>query len=174
MFMFLQVCVPAAAETAVGPALAWVPGTFEWVIIGVVALVVFGPKKLPQIGQAVGKSLREFKQAADGIKDEFNEAAKTADKKTKPTSEGGYRSPYEGSPETHPDHTVDPYYQQGNAGTPEDQSEQHVDGDNTGDESPAQYPQPDMMTSVDRQIAEDEAASAAAAKDAVTAEPRKD
>lgn len=39
-------------------------GIPELVLILVIALVVFGPGKLPEIGRAVGKSLREFRSAS--------------------------------------------------------------------------------------------------------------
>ena len=39
-------------------------GIPELVLILVIALVVFGPGKLPEIGKAVGKSLREFRSAS--------------------------------------------------------------------------------------------------------------
>ena len=39
-------------------------GVPELIIILVIALVVFGPGKLPDIGKAVGKSIREFRSAA--------------------------------------------------------------------------------------------------------------
>jgi sec-independent protein translocase protein TatA len=41
-----------------------VPGL---ILILVIALVVFGPSKLPEIGKAVGSSLREFKKATKDI-----------------------------------------------------------------------------------------------------------
>lgn len=34
----------------------------EVVIIGIAALVIFGPKKIPEMGSALGKTLRGFKQ----------------------------------------------------------------------------------------------------------------
>ena len=40
-------------------------GVPELVLILVIALVVFGPGKLPEIGKAVGKSLREFLSASN-------------------------------------------------------------------------------------------------------------
>lgn len=40
-------------------------GVPELVLILVIALVVFGPGKLPEIGKAVGKSLREFRSASN-------------------------------------------------------------------------------------------------------------
>ena len=49
-------------------------GTQELIIILVLVLVIFGAGKLPQVGSALGKGLRNFK---DGIKDEDDEAKKT-------------------------------------------------------------------------------------------------
>ncbi len=43
-------------------------GIPELLLILVIALVCFGPKKLPEIGQACGKGLREFKDAVTGVK----------------------------------------------------------------------------------------------------------
>ena len=40
-------------------------GVPELVIIGIVALLVFGPKKIPEIGSALGKTLRGFKEEMD-------------------------------------------------------------------------------------------------------------
>lgn len=39
-------------------------------LIFVIALIVFGPKKLPELGRAVGTTLREFKNSTKGIIDE--------------------------------------------------------------------------------------------------------
>ncbi|WP_017379539.1 twin-arginine translocase TatA/TatE family subunit [Paenisporosarcina sp. TG-14] len=46
------------------------PGPLSFIIIGVVALLVFGPKKLPELGKAFGSSLREFKNATKGLVDD--------------------------------------------------------------------------------------------------------
>jgi len=40
------------------------------ILILVVALIIFGPSKLPEIGKAAGNSLKEFKNATKGIVDE--------------------------------------------------------------------------------------------------------
>ncbi|GGL54095.1 twin-arginine translocase TatA/TatE family subunit [Sporolactobacillus putidus] len=37
------------------------------ILILVVALIIFGPSKLPEIGRAFGKSLKEFKNATQGL-----------------------------------------------------------------------------------------------------------
>lgn len=39
-------------------------GATELIIILVLALVIFGPGKLPEVGKAVGRSIREFKRAS--------------------------------------------------------------------------------------------------------------
>ena len=43
-------------------------GTTELLVIAVVALVLFGPRKLPEIGRTVGKAIGEFKRASDDFK----------------------------------------------------------------------------------------------------------
>ncbi|OEH92819.1 twin-arginine translocase TatA/TatE family subunit [Bacillus solimangrovi] len=40
------------------------------ILILVIALVIFGPSKLPEIGKAFGNSLREFKNATNGLMDD--------------------------------------------------------------------------------------------------------
>jgi len=48
-------------------------GLPEMIFIMVIALLVFGPKKLPEIGRTIGKAIREFKKSTDEIKDKFEE-----------------------------------------------------------------------------------------------------
>jgi TatA/E family protein of Tat protein translocase len=43
-------------------------GTTELMVIALVALIIFGPRKLPQIGRTLGRSLAEFKRASDDFK----------------------------------------------------------------------------------------------------------
>ncbi|SER11852.1 sec-independent protein translocase protein TatA [Gracilibacillus ureilyticus] len=43
------------------------------ILILVIALVIFGPKKLPEIGKATGETLREFKKSARELTDEEKE-----------------------------------------------------------------------------------------------------
>ncbi|RKD21862.1 hypothetical protein BEP19_13690 [Ammoniphilus oxalaticus] len=40
------------------------------ILILVIALIVFGPHKLPEIGRAFGSSLREFKRSSKGLMDD--------------------------------------------------------------------------------------------------------
>ncbi|CAM3894580.1 twin-arginine translocase TatA/TatE family subunit [Cytobacillus oceanisediminis] len=44
------------------------PGSLILIIL--IALVIFGPKKLPELGRAAGSTLREFKNAAKGLADD--------------------------------------------------------------------------------------------------------
>lgn len=48
-------------------------GPAEIILIFVIALLVFGPKKLPEIGRSVGKALREFKKTSEEIKGRIEE-----------------------------------------------------------------------------------------------------
>lgn len=55
------------------------PGPLSLIIIGIVALLVFGPKKLPELGKAFGSSLREFKNATKGLADDDEDDNKKKD-----------------------------------------------------------------------------------------------
>jgi sec-independent protein translocase protein TatA len=44
-------------------------GPTELVVILVIALIVFGPKRLPEVGRTVGKSLREFRRASEELRE---------------------------------------------------------------------------------------------------------
>jgi len=44
-------------------------GTTEIIIIAVILLVLFGGKKLPELGKGIGDAIKEFKKAFDGKKD---------------------------------------------------------------------------------------------------------
>ena len=46
-------------------------GPTELIIILVLALIVFGPTRLPEIGRSIGRSLREFRRASDEIRGEI-------------------------------------------------------------------------------------------------------
>ncbi len=45
-------------------------GVPSLILIIVVALIIFGPSKLPEIGKAAGSSLKEFKNATKGLTDD--------------------------------------------------------------------------------------------------------
>lgn len=58
-------------------------GVPSLILILVVALLIFGPSKLPEIGKAAGNSLREFKNATKGI---IGDDEESDDKKSKETN----------------------------------------------------------------------------------------
>lgn len=46
------------------------PGPLELVVILVIALVIFGPKRLPELGGSLGKGIREFRSSVTGKDDD--------------------------------------------------------------------------------------------------------
>jgi len=60
----------------------------ELIIIFVVALLIFGPKKLPELGRSLGKSINEFKRASNDLRNTLDEEIKQDQQKTmaSPTS----------------------------------------------------------------------------------------
>jgi sec-independent protein translocase protein TatA len=52
-------------------------GMPEMLIIGVIALIIFGPRKLPELGKSLGKSIAEFKRASNELKNTLEEEIRT-------------------------------------------------------------------------------------------------
>jgi sec-independent protein translocase protein TatA len=48
-------------------------GMPELIIIFVIALIIFGPRKLPELGRSLGKSLSEFKRASNELRSTLEE-----------------------------------------------------------------------------------------------------
>lgn len=48
-------------------------GPLEIIIVLVIVLVIFGPKRLPDLGRSLGTSMREFKDSVTGDKDDDKE-----------------------------------------------------------------------------------------------------
>ena len=59
-------------------------GVPELIIIFVVALIVFGPRKLPELGRSLGKSLAEFKRASNELRNTLDEEIRNEERRTPP------------------------------------------------------------------------------------------
>ena len=61
-------------------------GFQELLVIFIIALLVFGPKKLPELGKSLGKGLREFKRATNELKATWDDNLKDAEKEISSTA----------------------------------------------------------------------------------------
>lgn len=59
-------------------------GMPELVIIFVIALIVFGPRKLPELGKSLGKSLAEFKRASNELRNSLEEEIRVEEDRDRP------------------------------------------------------------------------------------------
>lgn len=51
-------------------------GIPELIVIFVIALIIFGPRKLPEIGRSLGRSINEFKKASNELRNTLEEEIK--------------------------------------------------------------------------------------------------
>ena len=58
----------------------------ELIIIFVVALIVFGPRKLPELGQSLGKSIAEFKRASNELRNTLDDEIRLEERRTAPAA----------------------------------------------------------------------------------------
>ncbi|MCC7416814.1 MAG: twin-arginine translocase TatA/TatE family subunit [Acidobacteria bacterium] len=57
-------------------------GMPELIIIFVIALIIFGPRKLPELGRSLGRSLAEFKRASNELKSTLEEEIRLEEQRT--------------------------------------------------------------------------------------------
>ncbi len=55
-------------------------GIPELILIFIIALLLFGPKKLPEIGKTIGKAIREFRKTTEDVKKSIEEEIEKEDK----------------------------------------------------------------------------------------------
>jgi sec-independent protein translocase protein TatA len=61
-------------------------GPMELLIVGIIALVVLGPKRLPEVGRSLGKGMREFKDSMAGLTDDDEEETKKREADERPAT----------------------------------------------------------------------------------------
>jgi len=59
-------------------------GAGELIVVALIALLIFGPKKLPELFRSFGKSMREFQKAVRDVEDEIHNAADDSKNEKKP------------------------------------------------------------------------------------------
>mgnify|MGYP001125811503 CR=1 FL=1 len=63
-------------------------GIPELLMILLIALIVFGPKRLPEIGRSIGKAVRDFRQMSAGFTSEWKELSKELEETASEVKEG--------------------------------------------------------------------------------------
>ena len=61
-------------------------GMPELIIILVIALIIFGPRKLPELGKSLGRSLNEFKKASNDLQNTLEQEIKLEEQKETATA----------------------------------------------------------------------------------------
>ena len=67
-------------------------GVPELIIIFTIALIIFGPRKLPELGKSLGKSLAEFKRASNELKHTLDEEIRLEERRSANLEEEARRS----------------------------------------------------------------------------------
>ena len=81
-------------------------GTPELIIIFVIALIVFGPRKLPELGKSLGKSLAEFKRASNELKNTLDEEIRNEERKQQDKQEPPKVADFHEPASTGTDHSI--------------------------------------------------------------------
>ncbi len=75
-------------------------GPMELAIVVIIALVIFGPKKLPELGSSLGRGMREFKSSISGDDDREHTGERAGAHRLEATSTAGETTPPRAEPAT--------------------------------------------------------------------------
>jgi TatA/E family protein of Tat protein translocase len=78
-------------------------GMPELIIIFVIALIIFGPRKLPELGKSLGRSLNEFKKASNDLQNTLEQEIKLDEQKESAAAARKAEAPAPESPTITPD-----------------------------------------------------------------------
>jgi sec-independent protein translocase protein TatA len=73
-------------------------GMPELIIILVLALIIFGPRKLPELGRSLGKSIGEFRRASNELRSTLEEEIRVEEQKTAAPKPAAPADPYYTAP----------------------------------------------------------------------------
>jgi TatA/E family protein of Tat protein translocase len=68
-------------------------GMPELVVIFVIALIIFGPRKLPELGKSLGRSINEFKRASNELKSTLEEEVRLDEQRSRSTAAASTPAP---------------------------------------------------------------------------------
>ena len=94
-------------------------GIPETIFIFVLALLMFGPKKLPELGKTLGKAMGEFKRASSELKERFEREMQTIERETESLKIDTHKY-------TNEIYNYDSYYDSGAHGSESNDSTAHV------------------------------------------------
>ena len=89
-------------------------GVSEMIVIFIVALVLFGPKKLPELGRTIGKAITEFRRASSDLKATFEREMQSLERENEALKDATHSAAAEIQSHTEYEY---PYYDSGGYGT---------------------------------------------------------
>lgn len=85
----------------------YMPSGWEWMIILVIALLIFG-KRLPDVGRSLGKGIVEFKKGLKGVKEELDDVEREVDEASNQPEEEPAQAKQQQLESDQPEPAVDP------------------------------------------------------------------